>query len=133
MRRAIALEKFIQSYPAQFEWSSNNCCHFANAWVKSVEGRDALAGLPQLGDRRSTLRTLVRLFGTLEFAVSRQLGREPVPVSLAQVGDLVLIRHEEVKALAICAGRTAVMLSEDEGIVHALMDYAVCAWRVEFT
>lgn len=97
-----------------FDWATHNCCHFAAGWVRTVEGVDALAGMPPLTGAGSA-RRLLRWLGGLPAAVTLRLGREPVPGAQARVGDVVALPLAALGGqpghytVGICAGVSAAL------------------------
>jgi hypothetical protein len=113
-----------------FDWATANCCHFAAGWVTEVEGADAMSGIATPTVRSAV--SLVRAFGGLSAAITRRLGREPIAPTLARVGDVVLMDGLGPcgAMVGICAGRTAVFVTEHGDIAHQPMSEAAHAWRV---
>lgn len=107
------LQAYLATALAQpFDWATHNCCHFAAGWVRTVEGVDALAGMPALSGAGSA-RRLLRWLGGLPAAVTLRLGREPVPGVQARVGDLVAMPMDRLgtrgMAVGICCGLSAAL------------------------
>lgn len=114
-----------------FDWKTANCCHFAAGWVLASTGHDPMAGLPQTEDKFAAYR-LIRNGGGLAGLWSRQLGREPIRPTLAQVGDVVLMPLDDDRAaVGICAGRTAMFIDENGATAHQPMALATHAWRLK--
>lgn len=120
-----------QASEREFDWDSANCAHFVSVWVQQVEGRDALKGLADnVGSRLGAARRIEELGGLVQ-AATDLMGRNPIPVSLGRTGDLVCIRLVgDRQLLGLCAGRTAVFLTEGSGCVHVEMDTVLAAWPV---
>lgn len=124
---------------AHFDWAGWNCCHFAARWVQFATGRNPMAGLPRTPNGRAALRLVQQLGGSVAAAWTRQLGREPIPAAMAQVGDVVLIpapvlpgeteaRTGEV--VGICAGMSAIVCTAEGHHAYVPMTAAVVAWRL---
>jgi len=139
---AAELQRYLDEVaaaPGEFNWTHNNCCHFAGRWVARMTGLDALAGLGLLADARGA-RALLRVLGAgdLRAAVSARLARAPIPPLLAQLGDVVMVRpHLFARAaaargvggaLGICAGRTGVFIDLQGAVGHVPMAQALAAW-----
>lgn len=130
----------MQACARPFSWAEHNCCHFAGGWVREVEGRDPLAGMPPLNGERSA-RRLVRWLGGLAEAVTLRLEREPIAPARARVGDVVLLPLSRVagghgNCVGICVGpsaalgaQVAVYLTEQAAIYWPVAD-ATHAWRI---
>lgn len=130
MRARMLDEYLIEVGGRPFDWAAWNCCHFVSEWVKLLTARDPMEGLPAMSSRLTAHRLIGQLGGNLGAAWDRQLGQPSMPATLAQVGDIVLVGHESVEAVGICAGRTAVVLTE-QGVAHLQMGAATAAWRVK--
>lgn len=111
-----------------FAWGSHDCCLWAADCVQAITGHDFAA--PYRGrydDAKGAAELLVRDGGVGAIA-SAALGA-PVPVSLATVGDVVLVQQEGRKALAVCNG-SAALATGPHGLVSIGMDAALAAWKV---
>jgi len=127
---ASNLDTYLQEQEGRaFDWPTFNCCHFAQGWVQRQEGH-ALNLVPRVKDRKSALR-IIHDRGGREAAISKAIGREPIPVTMARPGDLVLFRSADSAMLGICCGRTGACIGEGVGnIVHIEMTQACAAWPV---
>lgn len=121
-RRLQAFVRARRNMP--FAWGTNDCVTLAADWVEECTGvhierewTDALSAMREI-ERRGGLRQ----------AVSDVLG-EPIPVTLAQRGDLVLIDLGGRETMAVCVGEYALAASEMGALLHPVSD-AVSAWRV---
>lgn len=134
MSVAAALDRYLIESPiAAFDWASANCCHFASRWVLIVEGRDPMAAmsLPATPSQFAARRLIVALGGSLEAAWTKCLGRPPIPPTLAQVGDVVLVPlPDEGAAVGICVGRDVLCVAPSGDRVAIGMQRALCAWRI---
>lgn len=131
MSRARQLDHYLTQVQARaFDWAAWNCCHFTAAWVQQLSGRDVMAGLPAMNSQLTAHRVIGQLGGSLQAAWTRQLGPEPMRPALAQVGDVVIVRVDDVEAVGICCGRTAAVLTEHDGVAHVPMSAALAAWWV---
>ena len=128
----------VAAQPGAFNWSTNNCCHFAGRWVRWATGFDPLSGLADVADAYSAGRLLRAIGGGgLAAAVTTRMQRPPLLPSLAQVGDVVLMHGVAETAvvcsmlgaaLGICAGRTAVFIDLAGCCQHMPMVRAAKAW-----
>lgn len=139
--RARLLEQYLGAAPARaFDWAAWNCCHFAAGWVRAVCGWDPMHGLPATPAARDAVRLVRRLGGSLAAAWTRQLGAQPLPAAMAQLGDLVLLpvplRANEAAdartghAVGICAGLSVVACTDAGDFAFVPMSEATAAWRL---
>lgn len=127
----LRLEAFLAQRRAQpFAWGINDCCTFAADAVQAITGQDpAPAGLRAHRTEKQALRALRRHGGVVGIATDAM--GPPAPVSLACVGDVVVVpagvgdRH----CLAIVNGTVALMPSS-RGLFAVGLDRALGAWRV---
>lgn len=125
---ASALSGYLAACPP-FDWATHNCTHFAAGWLQLVEG--AAPPLPAVADGPTAHRAVRRLGADLADATTRQLGRALQPAAQARPGDLVLVPAPHGShALAICAGRTAAVLTT-AGVAHIPMQQALAAWHIK--
>jgi hypothetical protein len=128
---AQALDLYLHAYSAPFSWQRAHCGDFIGGWVLAMTGRSPVAGMP----RQSTARAWARVFkssGGMVAVVSTRLQREPILPTLAQVGDVVMLPCAVLGGkLGICAGRTAVCMTEDGSTTHLPMYEALHAWPLE--
>lgn len=105
-----------------FDWTTNNCAHFAGNWWLQATGCDALLGLPMPATADAAAPWLAQHGGSLAGVVGLRIARERIDPRLAQVGDVVIIGRGYAPtcgaagigaALGICTGRLAAMLSVD--------------------
>lgn len=108
-----------------FVWGEFDCARFAAGWVREATGDDVLVGL-DWHDERSA-RRLMR--AGLPALVSERLGA-PIPVALAQRGDVVLTTINGRDALGVCLGEVFAMPAMAGGVALVLMDRADAAWAV---
>ena len=140
VKRAAQLADYLlAARGAPFSWAAANCCHFAAGWVLFATGRSPMAGLPATPTAREALRLVQQLGGSLRAAWSRQLGAEPIPAAMAQVGDVVLIPAPIVpgetelrtgELVGICAGMSAIVATAEGHHAHVPMSMAAAAWRL---
>ena len=113
-----------------FDWSTNNCAHFAGNWWQLATGADALLGLPMPAAADAAPPWLVQHGGSLADLVAARIGRQRIDSRLAQAGDVVIIGRGYAPscgaagigaALGICTGRLAAMLSIEGRVVFGPM------------
>lgn len=109
-----------------FAWGTNDCASFAADCVLAVRGVDLLAELrgprttPSEARRQLQARRGVRV---LDHRLARWLP------SLAQRGDILLLRQWPCPVLAVCLGEDAVAPGE-HGLRRARSEEAQRAWKV---
>jgi hypothetical protein len=125
----VSLASYLASVQA-FDWM-RNCCHFCGGWLKANGQPDPMEGLPVTPNLMATRRVLRDLGGSLSAAVTLRLGRDPIPATLAQTGDIVHMNLPDGgEAVGICNGRHAVFLMAGGGFAFEEMSKASCAWRL---
>ncbi len=118
-----------------FAWGRQDCCLFACDGILAQTGLDPAAGMFR-GKYRDALGAarLVKKHGGVEaiaVKVCARLGYAPVPVLMAQRGDVVLWDVPDAMkcALGVCIGAEAVFPGPD-GLVFSEMKICRRAWRV---
>jgi hypothetical protein len=110
-----------------FEWGQNDCCFFAADWVSKLYGVSVAA------EHRGTYTTalgaarLIEQLGGLDAIAGQYL--DPIEVSFASVGDIVMIENAGRDLLAICNGATSFGPGAD-GVAVLATSLAKKAWRV---
>jgi len=125
----LRFEAFLAARRAMpFAWGSNDCAIFATDCVLALTGRDV--ALPELRLHINAKQALaaIKSHGGLGSIATAALG-QPVPVLLAQIGDVVLCKSGKRDMLAICNGGTAIAPGR-AGMVSVSMDAAALCWRV---
>lgn len=108
-------------------WGGNDCVSFPSDCVLAMTGVDVLAALRL---PRSTARQAQQQWRAVGRTLALQrAGLQRVDPRLAQRGDLVLLRQQPRRVLAVCLGEDAVSPGP-QGLQHAAMSRAVMAWRV---
>ncbi|MCZ8074636.1 MAG: hypothetical protein O9341_10945 [Paucibacter sp.] len=133
---AKALTAYLAEPLPPFDWRSANCVHFAGAFVAQIEGHDPLAG-EGMPATRAAARRLVRARGGFAALVTAALQREPIPVTMARLGDVVLMpvpgleaADAEAQALGLCCGEVVAVRDEAGAVLMLPLASAVAAWRV---
>lgn len=103
------LHTYLNSADYRFDWQSNNCCHFASNWVRSITGRDIMSTLAATHNPVEAAEMKESL-GGLKEAVTKYLG-EPRSGDI-RTGDIALLKLMDVEVLGICTGNKVVCLSE---------------------
>lgn len=111
-----------------FAWGPNDCASFVADAVLAMTDADLLNELR--GTRRTirAARQQIKRIGGVS-AVIERAGLRPVPVALAQRGDVLLIEQGDWPVLAVCNGAEA-LGTGIEGLAVSTMDKVVAAWRV---
>lgn len=107
-----------------FDWATNNCAGFAAGAVEAMTGEPV--PLPAVKTARGAARVLAG-GGMLE-RVTETLG-EPIPVAMAQRGDVGLLIADGRDTLAVCVGAHWAAPSDD-GLLMVDLVAASAAWRV---
>lgn len=124
-----ALDAHVDAHSAiPFAWGENDCFTFAAGWVQIVRGDDPMAGMRGLVDAASAARALHDAGGPLA-AVTSRMGPH-IPGTMAQVGDVVLVRHGDRKSsLGVCLG-PYVGVPGGAGLLMIPISQGEAAWRV---
>lgn len=124
-----ALDAYVDQYREQpFAWGTHDCCTFAAGWVLLVRGVDFMADLRGLDTALSAARALADNGGLLA-AVTQRMG-PPVAGLMAQVGDVVLVRHGAgQRSMGVCIG-PYVTAPGEAGLLMVPIIQAEAAWRV---
>jgi hypothetical protein len=125
-----------------FAWGRQDCCLFACDGILAQTGLDPAAGMFR-GQYRDPLGAarLVKKHGGVEaiaVQVCARLGYGPVPVAMAQRGDVVLMSAKNAgvaglfgrqPVLGVCIGAEAAFTGTD-GLVFHPVENCRRAWRV---
>ena len=124
-----ALDEYVRArHGLPFAWGSHDCCTFAADWVQTVRGNDPMQGLRGLSTASNALRTINAL-GGLKNAVTARMG-EAVAGTLAQVGDVALVRHGGDRlSIGVCLG-AHIAAPGLTGLLMLPITQAEAAWRV---
>lgn len=124
------LTAYLHAHRQPFDWTRMHCADFAGGWVLACCGVDPFERMPRQPGPMSWRRALAASGGMAAVA-SAWLRCQPVAPELAQVGDVVAVRHGVLdSALAVCTGRQAVGLLEGGGHGFVPMADALHCWRL---
>ena len=124
-----ALNEYVaQSNGKEFSWSANNCGDFIRGWIREATGK-TIDVLPH-GDTEAEAMDRIVELGGIERMMTLALGCSPIPASMAQVGDIVLVSGGSMGVLCVCNGRTAVGPGQLGRPVFVPMFMATAAWRI---
>lgn len=132
MSTAALLSSYLDSIDGSvpFDWSTNNCAHFAGNWWQAATGNDALLGLAMPSTAEAAGPWLVQHGSSMSDLVGLRVARRRLDPRLAQAGDVVIIGRGYAPtcgvagigaALGICTGRLAAMLSIEGRVVFGPM------------
>jgi len=114
-----------------FRWGQHDCALFACACIEAITGVDLGAqvrGRYHCADEAEAIMEAV--YGVPDVGgVADSLLGEPVPVTLARRGDVVLLDITHGPALGVCVGAVAAGAGP-EGLVYVPMQRWLRAWRV---
>jgi hypothetical protein len=113
--------------PVPFEWGRNDCCTFVADAIEAMTGRDVMESVRGYSTALQAQR-LAHERGGLQAAVSGLLG-DPVSPALVTVGDVLLLRHEDMELLTLCNGRGR-HRARAGGLATLAAPDVVAAWRV---
>jgi hypothetical protein len=110
----------------EYKFGTHDCVSFACECVKAIDGRDI-----KVGDyvTAKDAKKILRGKGGFTAAVTRFLGVEPGPVSLAQRGDIVELQRGKHSHLGVCVGAQVAMPKLD-GLAFVPLSECKQAWRV---
>ena len=111
-----------------FCWGEQDCALFAAAVVEAVTGRDFGAEFRGCYASALEARRQMEARGGLAAITSCFLG-DPVQVTVARRGDVVLRLGEHGESLGICLGAKCAFTGFD-GLVFTPLKECVLAWRV---
>jgi hypothetical protein len=111
-----------------FAWGRQDCCTLAADWVRLIRGVDPMAAWR--GQYRTAAGAVraIEAGGGLASMVSSVLG-DPIPVTFAQRGDVVLAELERGPTMGIVIDHRGMFPGLD-GAEARLLSTAVQAWRV---
>jgi hypothetical protein len=125
--RLLETVAFWETVP--FVWGSTDCLGFALACVKAVRGSLPIEDLPAYSDAMEARRVL-RDMGARELENAFMMHFEPVPVSMAQRGDIgVLVAPDGIQSAMVCLGPSWAGKTED-GLLQVPRSVIARAFRV---
>jgi hypothetical protein len=125
--RLLSTVAFWDALP--FAWGRTDCLGFALACIKAVRGSPIVSDLPAYADAKEARRVL-RDLGARELENAFMMYLDPVPVSLAQRGDVgILVQPGGIQSAVVCVGPTWAGKTED-GLVHIAPAQVSRAFRV---
>lgn len=123
----LALVSGRMNTPVAF--GEHDCVLFANAAAQAQTGRDLLAELeidPDWTDQDAAARAIARA-GGLGTALDKVL--KPIPISMAQRGDLVIVPSPTGPALGVMLG-AVIVAPGVKGLLHLPRKEALLAWSL---
>lgn len=116
-----------QRMRAPFAWGRHDCVMFAADAVLAVTGADLAQGLRGTYTTADEAAAVLQQHGGLIELCIRRLG-PVVPVTLAQPGDVGLVRMGDVPALVVCGGAHFLGVGA-AGLQPMLPEEVVRTWR----
>ena len=110
-----------------FVWGVHDCCTFVADAIEAMTGRDVMESVRGYSTALQAQR-LAHERGGLQAAVTGLLG-DPVSPALVTVGDVLLLRHDDMELLTLCNGTCAIGPGPS-GLVTLAAPEVVAAWRV---
>ena len=109
----------------------HDCLRLACAVVEARTGVDYWEEFKGYHTKREALVTILRIAPSLREAISKKLGKEEIPVLMAQRGDIAIYNDGE-EHIGICLGEHIAVLG-DNGLIRIPItsDSLLCAWRIE--
>jgi hypothetical protein len=132
----------LQSYldlhrDEKFKYGTRDCCLFTAGCIEAMTGIDIAAWFRgRYGTRKQSFALVKERTGkasiqaVIEY-VAKEHGFQPIPVAMAQRGDMVLIGKgaRAVVGVVSLSGLDAMCLTRNQ-IVRVALDKATFAWRV---
>jgi hypothetical protein len=112
-----------------FDWTTNNCSHFAYGWYASLGGQ--VAHPENLFNSKMAVRLALGDSAAFVTYIDGYLGIPSMPGAYAAVGDIVLVKLPELDiiALGICNGDLTACLSDAGKIVFGDLE-RVATWKM---
>lgn len=112
----------------EFSWGTHDCCLFAADVLLATTGTDFAA--PVRGyTTREEAEAIIARYGGMEAMITSLVGSDPVHVSRARRGDLVLANLENGPTAGICIGRLSTFTLA-RGLTTRPTSTAMLAWRI---
>ena len=122
----MSLSEVIREWSDKpFEYGTADCCQFVGAVVEEVTGNNPMDGFSYTDQRGAESA----IDGDLQARITEVLG-DPIPVSQAKNGDVLMIDMDGKPLVAIMLGGQAVYKTS-HGITDWPASVAVCAWSAE--
>ena len=123
-----------EAHRREFSYGVFDCCLFAADAVRVITGVDYAAELRGYTSKFEAYR-IVAEYGSLEAMITALLGREPVHVSRAMVGDVLLgpgplVEGESGETCGVCTS-TKWLAPQGKGLRAVDRSLARLAWRIE--
>jgi hypothetical protein len=118
----------------KFAWSEHDCAKFVCECIQAVTGADVYSAFRgRYTDRRSMVK-VIREYGAalseLASTIAQQSGLQPIPLSLARRGDVVLVNEGKFNSLAVVDGVYALGAAE-RGLARVPRKHWKLAWKVD--
>jgi hypothetical protein len=121
--------KITEAYKDKpFKWGEHDCVLWAANVVAAITGEDYGAEWRGTYDSALSAARLLESLGGAEALVTKFLG-QPIPVAMANVGDVLLLKQGDWDMLAICNGQTMLAPGPKGLAVHSTLS-ALKAWKV---
>lgn len=115
---------------SHWEWGYWDCVRAAGRWVWMATGRDVIGRLKFAYSTAQGAMTEIGMRGGMLAAVTRTMGEPLEAPTLAQRGDLVLVRAGRHECLSVCLGATA-LVPMGIGATRLSSGDWLADWRVE--
>jgi hypothetical protein len=122
------LAEYIESVREEpFVYGSHDCCQFAGKGVEAITGENPAAKWTY-GSETGAKRFIAKA-GGLDKLLIEALG-DPIHVSSAGRGDVVVAELENGLTVGLCLGRVIVFAAEPLGLMFMPREAATMAWRI---
>jgi hypothetical protein len=113
-----------------FVWGQNDCVLFASKAANEVVDRDLTPEMLGYGeyDKARAIEILREHGGDISGIFDKHFKRKVK--SMAQRGDIALVKHKDQKAAGVIVGRY-VMCKTLDGMINVPMNDAIIVWGVE--
>lgn len=126
----LRLQAYVEERQARpFEWGALDCCTFAAGAVKAIAGADLLAPLGLDYTNEIGAARVVKSYGETVADVATNFLGDPIPVTMAQRGDIVYRPGPLFGSLGVSFGVRAWFPSEG-GLIAVLTLDCSQAWAV---
>ena len=112
-----------------FVWGSTDCLSFALDCIEAVRGNPLVDEIPAYSDAKEARRAL-RDMGAREIENAFMMHLDPIPVSMAQRGDVgVIVQEDGTQSAMVCVGPAWIGKTE-EGLLQVPRQVITRAFRV---